>query len=132
MSKDWYQDMIDFHIEVMEDTLPEGPTLLPVSVIDLRKTLILEEVSELFTKGLDKDNLVEIADGIVDSIVVLVGTAVRYGIDIRPIWDEIHSTNMAKKFGPTRKDGKKLKPANWQPPKVRELLNSQIRQAESE
>jgi len=91
---------------------------------ELRVKLIKEETQELFD-ALGRENLIEIADGIVDSIVVLLGTAVTYGIDIRLVWDEIHKTNMAKQGGKKRSDGKFLKPGGWQPPRVAEILRAQ-------
>jgi predicted HAD superfamily Cof-like phosphohydrolase len=124
MSQDWQQDIKDFHKEVMNDNFPTQPHIPTEELIALRISLIAEEVSETLT-ALSKDDLEGIADGIVDSIVVLLGTAVTYGIDIKPIWDEIHMTNMAKKDGEVREDGKKLKPEGWGPPKVKELLIEQ-------
>lgn len=41
-------------------------------------------------------NLVEVADGIADSIYVLVGTAISYGIPIDRIFREVHRSNMTK------------------------------------
>jgi predicted HAD superfamily Cof-like phosphohydrolase len=70
-------------------------------------------------------SLPEIADGIVDSIVVLLGAACAMGIDIQPIWDKIHESNMAKATGPVREDGKRLKPENWQPPDIESELKKQ-------
>ena len=123
MSRDWYQDIIDFH-KACKHHIGEKPTFPLNEVCKLRHTLISEEVKETL-EALAKDDLVGVADGIADSIVVLLGTAVSYGIDIRPIWDEVHRTNMAKAGGKKRADGKSLKPEGWQPPKVEELLIKQ-------
>jgi predicted HAD superfamily Cof-like phosphohydrolase len=122
---DWYQDIKDFHKEVMGDNFFQHPHLPLPELKELRKQLILEEVNETL-KAMDENDLVEIADGIADSIVVLLGTAVTYGIDLRPVWDEVHRTNMAKKDGPIRADGKKLKPEGWKPPDIKKILDKQI------
>lgn len=124
MSNDWYHDVVEFHREVMLDVFPTYPYLPSDSFKNLRYGLVLEEMEETL-KAIQGNDLVGIADGICDSIVVLLGTAVTYGIDIRPIWDEVHRTNMAKRAGPLREDGKRLKPLDWEPPKVRELLAAQ-------
>lgn len=107
----------------------------------LRTNLILEEVGELLRAmgvervelgkdlgadfvqigGRDQD-IEKVADGIVDSIVVLVGTAIHYGIDLEPVWDEIQRSNLAKAGGGKRADGKVLKPEGWEPPNVRKAL----------
>ena len=102
--QDWYQDMIDFHIEVMNDDIQPFPQIPSDTVKTLRKSLIIEEVAETL-KAMDEDDMVEVADGIVDSIVVLIGTAVAYGIDIRPLWIEVFKNNMSKKDGPMRENG---------------------------
>jgi len=63
--------------------------------VELRKKLISEEVGETLT-AIDEGDLVEVADGIADSIVVLVGTALEFGIDLTAVWDEVHRSNMSK------------------------------------
>jgi len=45
------------------------------------------------------------------------------GIDLRPFFREVHRTNMNKLSGPVREDGKKLKPPDWKPPRIVEMLN---------
>jgi len=73
------------------------------------------------------EDLVEIADGIGDVIYVLLGTAVSYGIDLRPIFDAIHDSNMKKVGGCTRDDGKIMKPEGWVPPDIEGILAAQLR-----
>jgi predicted HAD superfamily Cof-like phosphohydrolase len=123
MSTDWQEDVLEFH-KVMGAYIRTTPGLPPEQVQNLRRDLITEEVMETLAAIRDKD-VVGLADGIVDSIVVLLGTAISYGIHIQPIWDEVHRTNMLKKGGPVRPDGKRLKPENWEHPRVRELLLAQ-------
>lgn len=121
---DWYEDMQDFHKIVMRDNFLNYPHIPEKKYVELRKSLISEEVKETLD-AMDKNDIVEIADGIVDSIVVLIGTAITYGIDIREIWEEVHKTNMAKEHGPIREDGKRLKPEGWKPPDVLSILKKQ-------
>lgn len=125
MSKDWYIDIYEFHNTFLQYIGIE-PKIPSINVVNLRKTLIKEEIRELLI-AINENNIIEIADGIVDSIVVLIGTAISYGIDIRPIWDEIHKTNMAKFGGNTRSDGKILKPENWIPPNIKRILEKQLK-----
>jgi predicted HAD superfamily Cof-like phosphohydrolase len=121
---DWYKDIQDFHKEVMGDNFPTKPYIPEEKLKNLRNSLIVEEINETLN-AMDRNDLVEIADGIVDSIVVLLGTAITYGIDIRPVWDEVHRTNIAKKDGPIREDGKKMKPLGWKKPEIEKILISQ-------
>lgn len=123
MSEDWYQDVLDFHT-VMEHCIGEGPSIPPREVRFLRRRLIEEEVKETLD-ALDAMDLVEIVDGIADSIVVLLGTAIAYGVDLRPVWEEVHQTNMDKYGGGKDSYGKSLKPEGWKPPDILSILQSQ-------
>lgn len=126
MSLDWYEDIKDFHDNVVGEVTPPCPKLATKDKRLLRAKLIGEEVTETI-EALYNNDLEKIADGIVDSIVVLIGTALVYGIDIRPVWDEIHKTNMAKAGGAFRDDGKLLKPEGWKEPDIASILGEQVR-----
>jgi len=119
----WQADMVKFHEKFGLESI-HVPQLPTIATRLLRISLIEEEVRET-VDGIHRDNLVDIADGIVDSIYVLIGTAVSYGIDLNPLWKEVHRTNMLKDNGPVRGDGKVLKPEGWQPPRIKELLIKQ-------
>lgn len=123
MSKDWFKDIIEFHEEfnMHIEPLPKIPR---DGVKVLRQCLIKEEVEETI-QAIERNDLVEIADGIADSIVVLLGTTVSYGIDINAVFNEVHKTNMAKIGGEVRADGKQLKPKGWKPPRIKEILENQ-------
>jgi len=123
MGQDWYKDIEDFH-KAFGHHIGTWPTVPPDRVQRLRRKLIREEVNELLD-GIDDNDLVKVADGCADSIVVILGTAISYGIDLRPIWDEVHRSNMAKVGGGKRPDGKTLKPEGWKPPDIKGLINKQ-------
>lgn len=91
---------------------------------ELRAKLIKEEFEETMAAMADK-NLVETIDGFCDLIYVILGAAIEFGVDLEPIFNEVHRTNMLKEGGPTRSDGKILKPEGWQKPKIAELLEAQ-------
>jgi len=124
VKQNWYQDIVDFHKQVVLDNFPKQPYVPGKQLKLLRGELIIEEIRETLD-AIDKDDLVKIADGIADSIVVLLGTAVTYGIDMRPIWDEVHRTNMLKKGGKRRVDGKLLKPKGWKSPEIERIVKEQ-------
>jgi predicted HAD superfamily Cof-like phosphohydrolase len=67
-------------------------------------------------------SLVGTIDGLCDQLATIYGAAVTFGIDLAPFWDEVHRTNMAKLGGPTRQDGKQLKPPGWVPPDIAGLF----------
>lgn len=113
-------DVMNFHIaldipEAMTTTSPANPP--EIRRPELRRKLILEESTELMN-ALTERNMIEVIDGMCDLIVVTYGTAVEMGIDLEPFWNEVHKSNMAKQGGPTREDGKKLKPEGWESPKL--------------
>ena len=122
----WQQDVAGFH-RAMGLSVSNAPKVMDCKTTSLRISLVLEETKELVTALMDNDTI-KIADGIVDSIYVILGTAVSAGINISPIWDEIHKTNMAKSGGAVRKDGKRLKPEGWKPPEIEKLLVEQKRE----
>jgi len=136
MSKDWQADIQEFHKVVMQDKFPTKPCVPDFKYISLRKELIKEEMNETLDAIEESTDFVvlqegseyclaEIADGIADSIVVLLGTAVTYGIDLRPIWNKVQEANMAKKDGPMRADGKRLKPEGWEHPNIEAEIRRQ-------
>lgn len=91
---------------------------------DLRAELIREEADEAVDAILNGD-LIKAIDGMCDLLCVVYGTAVEFGIDLAPFWDEIHRTNMAKVGGPVRADGKQLKPPGWVAPDIAGVLARQ-------
>lgn len=97
-------------------------------------------------------DLVQVADGVGDGIVVGLGTSVACGIDQEPINLEIFDSNdskawtkddleKAKKLYPTakvekysenlyrliREDGKVIKSPSYQPARIKELIEQQIK-----
>lgn len=70
-------------------------------------------------------DLPALVDATVDLDYVVEGLRVRLGVDGDPIWTAVHAANMAKRTGPIREDGKRLKPEGWTPPDVEGLLREQ-------
>jgi predicted HAD superfamily Cof-like phosphohydrolase len=93
----------------------------------VRVALIEEELAEFRNAG-EAQDLVEIADALGDLLYVVYGAAVAYGIDLKPVFDEIHAANLSKGDPEVvrRPDGKLLKAANYRPPQVREIIRSQM------
>lgn len=72
-------------------------------------------------------NLVEALDGLVDTIVVCLGTAEDVGVDLEPFFEEVHRSNMAKMGGPVDENGKKQKPPGWTPPDIAGVLDRVVK-----
>lgn len=95
----------------------------------LAESLITEEVLNETLPALraycanpSLENKALLADGIVDSVYVLLHTANSLDIPFDLIWEEVHKSNMAKVNTDgtvsRREDGKVLKPEGWKPPNV--------------
>jgi len=119
----WQKDVLEFH-KKFDCEIGDKPKFSDEKTMKLRLALIKEEIDEL-TEAYDEDDLSSFMDAIADSIYVLLGTAISVGVDLKPIWDEVQRTNMAKVPGNSRKDGKVLKPDNWTPPDIDALLKEQ-------
>lgn len=90
----------------------------------LRARLMLEELAETLDAMLKQD-LVAVADGLVDLDYVTIGTAVAYGLPHAAVWDEVQRANMGKahvvdgQLVMVRDAGGKVqKPADWKEPQV--------------
>lgn len=67
-------------------------------------------------------DLVELADGLCDLDYVVAGTRLEFGIPGEAVLAEVHKSNMAKKDGPVREDGKRMKPVGWVGPDIAGVL----------
>ena len=124
---------VEEFMEAMGQTVREFPSIPTPEELDLRITLITEEFDETIDAllqcrmngGPATQRIAEVADGIADSIYVLLGAAASFGIDMEPIWEEVQRSNMAKTDGHVRPDGKRMKPEGWEPPRIAEAIIQQ-------
>jgi len=91
----------------------------------LYRELIREETQELS----DAKNAVEQLDALIDILVVTAGAIHSMGVDAPGAWKEVMRSNFAKIDPRTgkvqrREDGKILKPANWEPPRLQSYVRS--------
>ena len=105
----------------LKPKVPDNATQL------LRLKLHAEEAVVELEEAFGNQNIVEIADSIADSLVVVLGTAVACGIDIEPIFNEVMRSNMTKFIdGHRRDDGKWVKGPSYTPADLIPLLNLQL------
>lgn len=91
----------------------------------LRIDLIEEELREFKEASAEKD-IVAIADALGDLLYVVYGAALEYGLDMKPIFDEIHRSNLSK-LGADGKpmhaeNGKIIKGPNYTPPDLKSVV----------
>ncbi|HEY4027242.1 MAG TPA: hypothetical protein VGO86_12495 [Candidatus Dormibacteraeota bacterium] len=102
------------------------PTIPGPNVHRLRTLLIEEELAEFRNAG-EAQDLVGAADALADLLYVVYGAAEEYGIDLEPVFAEIHRSNMTKdpRAG-CRADGKVCKGRSYQAPDVRAVIERQF------
>lgn len=136
---DHQESVRDFMI-AMQQALPLRPTLPDINIQKLRAILINEETGEFIEAvysptpeaelniDIRLDALTPIADAIADLLYVVHGAALAYGMDIHPVFNIVHASNMKKIGGSIREDGKRLKNIDWISPTeaIRQELKRQI------
>jgi len=102
----------------------EPSPLIKSADLALRERLMKEELGELL-EAMYSDDIVEIADGIGDLLVVTYGTAVTYGVNADAVFSEVMQSNFSKfEGGQVLMDGggKVLKGSAYRPPNISRVL----------
>jgi predicted HAD superfamily Cof-like phosphohydrolase len=117
--------VLEFHrkYEIKEQQHPHIPDR---NTEFLRVRLIDEEINDELIPALQSGDLVQTADGLGDGLYVLYGTAISYGIDMEPIFDEIHRSNMTKDLIKKNGFGKVQKGEDFSPADIKSVLEKQL------
>ena len=108
------QAMVEQFHRLFDIVVQERPDLVDERTRVLRERLIQEEFDEL-KEAMGKADLPAIAKELADLLYVVYGTAVSYGIDMTPVFREVHRSNMNAKMAngsnrrPTRR--RRLRPS---------------------
>lgn len=87
----------------------------------------IEVVENEHKPSLNHLDLIEAYDGVLDLMVVVLGTAVAMGCDVKPGFDEVMDSNDSKFVdGKRREDGKYVKGPSWRPPNLEQIIESQL------
>jgi predicted HAD superfamily Cof-like phosphohydrolase len=100
------------------------PTEIGEDTKRLRVRLIQEEFDEL-KESMEAGNLAALAKEMADLLYVVYGTAVSYGIDMEPVFREVHRSNLSKVGGYKRADGKWVKPPTYSPADIQPIIEAQ-------
>lgn len=117
-------DVLAFHhaAGILISTIPKVPDTKNQV---LRVRLIQEELGEL-DNAFASNNIVEVADAIADLLYVVLGTAVSCGIEIEPVFREVHRSNMTKFIdGHLDEGGKWVKGPSYEAANIRPILEQQ-------
>ena len=104
-----------------------APADLNEETKQLRVRLIQEEFDEL-KEAMASGNLSAVAKEMADLLYVTYGTAVSYGIDMEPVFQEVHRSNLSKVGGYKRADGKWVKPPTYSPADIESVVEVQREQ----
>jgi predicted HAD superfamily Cof-like phosphohydrolase len=118
------QSMVEEFHRTFDIVVQDAPTVVDARTRALRIRLIQEEFEEL-KEALEKEELPSIAKEMADLLYVVYGTAVSYGLDMDPVFREVHRSNMSKVGGYKREDGKWVKPATYSPARIEPILTEQ-------
>ncbi len=91
---------------------------------DLYVNLITEEYKETIEAFENKD-IVELADGLIDMVWVIMGMCNSCGINFEEVWQEVKASNMSKFVdGKAIKNekGKIMKPESYFKPNIKQVL----------
>lgn len=116
----------EFMLQAQQECPIRPTSPLPHSVRSLRLALICEELGEL-TNAVNKNDMVEIADAIADLLYVVIGIGIAYGIDMEPIFAEVHRSNMSKFIDGYRdSNGKWIKGPCYSPANLVPIIQAQL------
>ena len=118
------QVMVERFHRVFDILVQRTPNLVDEHTRVLRERLIQEEFEEL-KEAMGNRDLAAIAKELGDLLYVVYGTAVSYGIDMGPVFREVHRSNMSKVGGYKREDGKWVKPPTYSPAAIEPILQKQ-------
>src|SRR5467141_1652505 len=127
------QKMVEEWHERFEVLVAKKPMMADYKTYSLRASLIQEELDE-YKDAATMGTTIEVADALADLLYVVYGTAVSYGIDLEPIFAEVHRSNMSKGDPEVVRasNGKIPKSKNWTAPDLYPLIKAQIEMAKPE
>ena len=118
------QEMVTAFHRAFDIAVGTVPAVPDAATCALRVSLIQEEFAEL-CEALSQRDIEAIAKELADLLYVVYGTAVSCGIDMAPVFQEVHRSNMSKVGGHKRADGKWIKPLDYSPARLQPILAAQ-------
>jgi len=114
-----------FYDDILGLPCPPVPTLLSADRYE-HATAFLQEELEEFKQAHDEGDITGAIDGLLDLIYVALGRLLEMGVPPGPTFEEVHTANMTKKRGQTKRSGilyDAVKPPTWKPPEFQWLLD---------
>lgn len=118
------QRMVAAFHRAFDIVIGPSPVIPDAATCALRVNLMQEEFNEL-REALAQRDVEAVAKELADVLYVVYGTAVSCGIDMAPVFREVHRSNMSKVGGHKRADGKWIKPLDYSPARLQPMLAAQ-------
>jgi predicted HAD superfamily Cof-like phosphohydrolase len=123
-----HQEMVrEFH-QTFGSSMNDHPGEISEAEAALRIHLMDEELREVVT-AIAYEDLPAVAKELADLLYVVYGAALAYGIDMEPVFEAVHKSNMSKmpedgeiKY---REDRKIIKPPTYVEPDIKSILEAQ-------
>jgi predicted HAD superfamily Cof-like phosphohydrolase len=119
-----YEDVREFHRKF--DQLDPGPTITHLTYRKLRERIncMLEELDEFDVGMSENQDMLKMADALIDLVYFAKGTAAMMGLPWADLWDDVQRANMAKVPGTTHRGNlvDVAKPPGWVGPHTEEIL----------
>lgn len=118
-------EMVQQFMTAFGQEIPKKAGFPDEKTIELRVKLIREEVKEWEEALVNKD-FPNAMQELVDILVVSYGAALAFGVNLDPLFKEVHRANMSK-LGPNgevlrREDGKILKSSSFVPANIERVM----------
>lgn len=122
------QEMVrEFHI-TFGSSMYDHPQEISESEAALRIHLMEEELREVIT-AIAYEDLPAVAKELADLLYVVYGAGSAYGIDMEPVFEAVHKSNMSKMpedgMVKYREDRKIIKPPTYVEPDIKSILEAQ-------
>ena len=88
-------EKVGLFMKTFKQEVKTSASLSSSKIIDLRVSLIEEELSEL-KEALKHKNLAEVADALTDILYVTYGAGHAFGINLDKCFEEVQNSNMSK------------------------------------
>ena len=124
--------VLDFH-KIFGSGIVEKPSIQDEALASLSIALIAEEFNEVIGAMAEQDP-VALAKELADLLYVVYGAGIRAGIDLEPVFWEVHRSNLTKVpedgIIQYREDGKILKPDTYSPADLKPIIEKQLGETE--
>lgn len=122
------QEMVRTFHKTFGSELNDHPQEISEAEAALRIHLMEEELREVIT-AMAYEDLAAVAKELADLLYVVYGAGAAYGIDLEPVFEAVHKSNMSKMpedgMVKYREDRKIIKPATYAPPDIKSIIESQ-------